>query len=551
MVFFLTVPARLITYVHNFRECCLPESSQILKGYMIDVITSEALSVPHPRLGWKQQIWFMLIGLLGAGWLWFVMSQHGIGLSPDSAGYLAVASNLIEGKGFVSYSGEPLIVHPPLYPLAVATLSFLFGLELTTSALVLNLLLIASTAFVSGNLTFLVTNSFLVSLFVCFSIILGIPIFQVFIYAWSEPTFIFFLSVAFLYLVKFIEYRDKIYLLVSSVFVSLACTTRYTGIFILISFIIFLVFIFRKDIVKRRNEIYTFLFISSFPLYLWGMRNYILSRTFFGRSRNPLHSFSEHSLGFVNAVTSWFIFPVNYFQNKTLLFLVAFLLIFILLVIGVKEIANLKVLSLVVFIFLYLLLLFIACVSTHQNLIDNRLLSPIFIPLGIVLIDFFYRRICLQLMDKISKRVRPWLVVLGLIAWFTYPAISTLKFGLEVRKEGLGYQSVHWQTSETLAYVRQAREELLQLHVYTNDPEGLYFLTKIQAGRLSIQFHPNWPAAGRAYLICFKQGYLGDCLEILDRLRQNPDIRPVAEFSDGTIYLVTRRNLQVPRPGNH
>jgi len=551
MVFFLTVPARLITYVHNFRECCLPESSQILKGYMIDVITSEALSVPHPRLGWKQQIWFMLIGLLGAGWLWFVMSQHGIGISPDSAGYLAVASNLIEGKGFVSYSGEPLIVHPPLYPLAVATLSFLFGLELTTSALVLNLLLIASTAFVSGNLTFLVTNSFLVSLFVCFSIILGIPIFQVFIYAWSEPTFIFFLSVAFLYLVKFIEYRDKIYLLVSSVFVSLACTTRYTGIFILISFIIFLVFIFRKDIVKRRNEIYTFLFISSFPLYLWGMRNYILSRTFFGRSRNPLHSFSEHSLGFVNAVTSWFIFPVNYFQNKTLLFLVAFLLIFILLVIGVKEIANLKVLSLVVFIFLYLLLLFIACVSTHQNLIDNRLLSPIFIPLGIVLIDFFYRRICLQLMDKISKRVRPWLVVLGLIAWFTYPAISTLKFGLEVRKEGLGYQSVHWQTSETLAYIRRAREELHQLPIYTNDPEGLYFLTHIHAGRLSIQFHPNWPAAGRAYLICFKQGYLGDCLEILDRLRQNPDIRPVAEFSDGTIYLVTRRNLQVPRPGNH
>jgi len=551
MVFFLTVPARLITYVHNFRECCLPESSQILKGYMIDVITSEALSVPHPRLGWKQQIWFMLIGLLGAGWLWFVMSQHGIGLSPDSAGYLAVAGNLLEGKGFICYSGEPFVAQPPLYPLAVATLSFLLGLDLKTSALFLNLLIIVFATFISGNLTFLITNSFPISLFVCFSIIFGIPIFQTFVYAWSEPTFILFLSVAFFYMLKFIDYEDKKYLLVSSFFISLACMTRYVGIFALISFLSLLIFKAKEDIVKKRNEIYTFLFISSFPLYLWGMRNYILSRTFFGRSGNPPGSFSEHSLGFVNAVTSWFIFPVNYFQNKTLLFLVAFLLIFILLVIGVKEIANLKVLSLVVFIFLYLLLLFIACVSTHLDLIDNRLLSPIFIPLGIVLIDFFYRRIYLQLMDKISKRVRPWLVVLGLIAWFTYPAISTLKFGLEVRKEGLGYQSVHWQTSETLAYVRQAREELLQLHVYTNDPEGLYFLTKIRAGRLSIQFHPNWPEAGRAYLICFKQGYLGDCLEILDRLHQNPEIRPVAEFSDGTIYLVTRRNLQVPSPGNH
>ncbi len=227
MAFSLLAPAYLIAYVHNFRECCLSGSSQILKGYMVDMMTPKTLTASGLQLGWKRQIWFILIGLLGAGWLWFVMSQHGIGLSPDSAGYLAVASNLIEGKGFVSYSGEPLIVHPSLlYLLAVATLSFLFGLELTTSALVLNLLLIASTTFVSGNLTFLVTNSFLVSLFVCFSIILGIPIFQVFICAWSEPTFIFFLSVAFLYLVKFIEYRDKIYLLVSSVFVSLACTTR-------------------------------------------------------------------------------------------------------------------------------------------------------------------------------------------------------------------------------------------------------------------------------------------------------------------------------------
>jgi len=144
---------------------------------MVDMMAPKTLTASGLQLGWKRQIWFILIGLLGAGWLWFVMSQHGIGLSPDSAGYLEVASNLIEGKGFVSYSGEPLIVHPPLYPLAVATLSFLFGLELTTSALVLNLLLIASTTFVSGNLTFLVTNSFLVSLFVCFSIILGIPIF--------------------------------------------------------------------------------------------------------------------------------------------------------------------------------------------------------------------------------------------------------------------------------------------------------------------------------------------------------------------------------------
>jgi len=515
------------------------------------MIISTESSLLNSQLNRKQQVWFVFIGLIGSFWLWFATFRHGIGISPDSVGYMAVAENLLKGKGFISYSGELFIVQPPMYPIAIAAFSFFSGLSPVKSTLLLNLLLLPLTTYVSGKLAFLITKSFLVSLLVCFSIVFGVPINHVFTYAWSEPLFIFLLTFALLYMVKFIDSDKKKYLVICSISVGFLTITRYVGIFIIIAFLMLLFLDIGKKVIKRRNEIDLFLFISSSPICFWAVRNYNLSGSFFGRSRNPLHSFSEHSLGFVNTVTSWFIFPVNYFQNKTLSFLVAFLLIFILLVIGVKEIANLKVLSLVVLIFLYLLLLFIACVSTHQNLIDNRLLSPIFIPLGIVLIDFFYRRIYLQLMDKISKRVRPWLVVLGLIAWFTYPAISTLKFGLEVRKEGLGYQSVHWQTSETLAYVRQAREELLQLPVYTNEPAGLYFLTKILAGPLSIQFHPNWPEAGRAYLICFKQGYLGDCLEILDRLHQNPEIRPVAEFSDGTIYLVTRRNLQVPSPGNH
>ncbi len=164
---------------------------------MVDMMTPKTLTASRLRLGWKRQIWFILIGLLGAGWLWFVMSQHGIGLSPDSAGYLAVAGNLLEGKGFICYSGEPFVAQPPLYPLAVATLSFLLGLDLKTSALFLNLLIIVFATFISGNLTFLITNSFPISLFVCFSIIFGIPIFQTFVYAWSEPNFILFLSVAF------------------------------------------------------------------------------------------------------------------------------------------------------------------------------------------------------------------------------------------------------------------------------------------------------------------------------------------------------------------
>ena len=41
-------------------------------------------------------------------------------LSPDSVTYLSVADHLRRGKGVVDFTGEPLAVFPPVYPLLLA-----------------------------------------------------------------------------------------------------------------------------------------------------------------------------------------------------------------------------------------------------------------------------------------------------------------------------------------------------------------------------------------------------------------------------------------------
>ena len=515
------------------------------------MIISTESSLLNSQLNRKQQVWFVFIGLIGSFWLWFATFRHGIGISPDSVGYMAVAENLLKGKGFISYNGELFIVQPPMYPIAIAAFSFFSGLSPVKSTLLLNLLLLPLTTYVSGKLAFLITKSFLVSLLVCFSIVFGVPINRVFTYAWSEPLFIFLLTFALLYMVKFIDSDKKKYLVICSISVGFLTITRYVGIFIIIAFLMLLLLAIGKKVIKRRNEIDLFLFISSSPICFWAVRNYNLSGSFFGRSNRSLYGIGEHAFGFSEAITSWFILPVNYFQNKILIFLIAIaLLSSILSITALNHGKNLKTLALIILVYVYSLFLFITCVNTQTDLIGNRLLSPIFIPLAIVLLDLFYHRIYIRVVNKIPKKMHFLPTALSYVIWFTYPIVFTLELGLESYREGLGYHATHWQQSETIAYARQAHKHLVQLPIYTNQPEAVYFFAQIQAGRLrcvqsnliAYTSDPTWLEAEQVYLICFKKDYLSDCLGTL-KSAYNPDINLIAEFSDGAIYLMTRRKI--------
>lgn len=501
--------------------------------------------VSHPQPTWKQQLWFVSIGLLGAGWLWFALSQHGIGLSPDSVGYLAVAQHLLEGRGFLSYRGEPFVAQPPLYPLTIATVSFLLGFTPVTSALLLNLLLFIAVAYLSGRLAFLVTKSFPISITVCASVVLGVPITWVSVFAWSEMLFIFFTILAFLNMSSFILSKDIKDLLACSFFVACSCLVRYVGFFSVLSFLLSMILLPNKKLWKKLYQVFTFSFVSLSFISFWILRNYILSETLFGPRTTASLKFYEIIFLLCDTFTSWFVIQVNIFQRGTFLFVFFAFLFVVFTIICKHQINDPNISFLSVFTFIYPLLILISSVHFAYDPIDNRLLSPVFIPLVIVLLSFSHQVLYLYLKSKVSSRVQSWLVIAGALIWFTHPVISTLTLGFEVRQEGKGYHAVYWQTSPTLAHVRQVREQLTQRTVYTNDPEGLYFLAHIRAEHLPFRFRPTWPEPGQAYLIRFKHAYRGECLDIIEGLRRAADIKLLAQFSDGEIYLVTHKSLQV------
>ena len=76
--------------------------------------------------------------------------KYGAGVAGDSIHYLSVADNLVQGHGFFDSAGSPLILFPPLFPMVIAGLAWVFQADVFKVGWVLNVLLAGLNLFLSG-----------------------------------------------------------------------------------------------------------------------------------------------------------------------------------------------------------------------------------------------------------------------------------------------------------------------------------------------------------------------------------------------------------------
>lgn len=65
----------------------------------------------------------------------FMLSPHGVVMTPDGALYSNIATHLLHGEGFVQDARSYSIVVPPLYPILLAVVYAIFGIENLTAVL--------------------------------------------------------------------------------------------------------------------------------------------------------------------------------------------------------------------------------------------------------------------------------------------------------------------------------------------------------------------------------------------------------------------------------
>ncbi len=435
--------------------------------------------------------------LLACFYLWLVPL---IGVSPDSCNYLAAAESLRNGLGLQDCTGEPFRHWPPLYP-AILSWFPCSLVETAEAARRLNAVLYALNALLLWRLCrALSADSKGFAFLACGLFLFSGSAGMVHWMAWSEPLFLFFLMLCFLFFYASLKSESRIPVFLLGVAAGSACLTRYVGVVLLPSVAVSLLFFDVPRPFKRRLQRTTgFLATASvFPAW-WLGRALVI----YGTATDRTLAWHRPGLGHVKSafgtlvdfIAPWFAdfsSPYGALAGAALLFAAA-VLGFRLTACAVKahrtrrcsdqEAAGVSLLVLIaVFATSYAALLVLSITLADATTpVDLRMLAPEEIALLLLLAGAWGMSASHPHAGSTRKAVV--LVLLASLA-------LRLPYTWIVRRSGrwMEFNSATWRGSPTV----QAAATLGGTRpAVTNSPEVMWFLVHRRSRRLPLRYDPT------------------------------------------------------------
>ena len=498
----------------------------------------------------KYLIILTVLSLIGASIIFFVTQNYGVGVTPDSIGYLHVAEQFTHGET-ISLTNEP-----PLYPAALALLSSLFKIDPLSSARIINVILFGLTIFLSGLLyKRYLSSSLIFNIIGIITILVSIPLIPVYLEAWTEPLFILFVTLSLVIFELYSVKKNKASLLLLSLSVALACLTRYPGVVLILMGIMSIVLLTKQKIKTKIFDSFYFVLISSLPIALWIIRNILISGKLAGdRIQAAPSSLWENINSTVISILGWYL-P---YRNEINPILIAGVFCIIGLSIGIyyKEIwiENTPNLSwqypYMFLIAIYIILIITASTLSFSDPVGDRFLSPIFIPFNLLLL-YYLLELIKPFRLQFGEKKAEYLLIILLIVGIIFPTIRTGNTLLNQRNEGTSYTSKSWRESETVQYFIS---KLSTCPVYSNGSDAIHFLTGKQVNSVPVkkngalvvssisQLKNNWPNEDNICLVWFDQITWRKNYFTPEELISITDLRNQVKLKDGTIYYLSKIN---------
>jgi Dolichyl-phosphate-mannose-protein mannosyltransferase len=419
------------------------------------------------------------------------ISTLGIGLSSDSAVYVAAARNLVDGKGlsWISGGGEirPLTLHAPLLPILLAGAEAM-GADAIPAARGLNALCLALDVLLVGAVSFKLTGSgWLAGLAALVMAGTG-EMYRVHAWLMSEPLFVTLTLAGVLTLLQRRQHPRGVWLVLASVAFGLAALTRYGGLALPVAGVAFLLLDPDAPWRRRLRESALMLALGLGPTAIWMVRNYALTGQTGGRSFGAhldiWPSLRDQALAIV---LNWYA-PLRLVEwiiarPGAIAVLVAVAGFGLALVAALLLTPRIRqalvgrswlsgVLLLGACLLSYVAVTFFAALfSTPGADINERVLAPVYPLLWLVLVAALS---WVWSHGRLAGKVAVALLLVLLVRNKLVYAYWTLR---ELGSDGLGYSSRAWLASETI-------EKAVALDpgvIYTNDTAAIYLL----AGRPS------------------------------------------------------------------
>ena len=547
----------------------------------------------------------LLLAALSALGMFLVLvrvSPYGVGVTPDSIAYISTARNLAAGNGFIDRYGISYTHAPPLFPLLLA-LTGIFGPDPADTAGYVNAFLCGLAIFLSSLWlwqhlrarpapTSRTLQTYLL-LWAAAVLVLSPPLSQIASFAWSEPLFILLTISALFTFNTFLDTGKRASLVLAAIFTALVCLTRYMGITIPATMLLLL--LLRKDTLsKKTTDTVIYALIVGTPLSVWLLRNFLVSGTWTGARYPTQYSFLFNLKNMFVILAGW-VLPLPWIMeidnSLARLFSVEeimpqqFLVLLIptLLMFGIGAwicftrlpLHHVRpIVLLATFTSVYLVFLIIAISVLETDLLNNRFLAPVYIPLlciAVLFLDDFFHY---DLQRKLLGTLRfPWVqnvytegrvagltvVLMALLSvWLWLPVNANVQHIRQAQENGLtGYNSRTWAESEIIAYMNE--NPCARCVSFSPNAAGLYFLTaQPRQFYLPRQLTDDWLRwiesmqrnGEDVYIVWFfsRDRFLSDVNATQDRnptydrhqLKTELALETVAELADGIIYRVKR-----------
>jgi len=496
-----------------------------------------------------------ILGFIGSGLVILLICRHGSGITPDSVSYISAARSLTYGHGFKIYNGEPLVFQPPLYSILLALIKITFSIDPLISAGYLNALLFGLIVFISGLFFLKHLKSFILVILGTLSVLISYAIVQSSLMTLSEPLFIFLLLLFFHYAEAYQKEHNIYSLILFSLPAALACLTRYTGIIIILTGLINIIFFGEITLKNKLKHSFIFLLFTCLPIGIWCIRNYFLSGTLVGQRAQSSYSLFDNLKFFFNTILPWYL-PVDLI-SPYLIIIILVIVSWMFIELDLRNTSSKDGIKLIgpslIFVIFYSVIIIISSTTTAYDNISSRLLSPIYIPI-IYTLFLIADKIHQWLAKYLPRKLVTALLAIGILLMMRSPYINT-KYIIEefINNSGCEYSSSEWRNSETIRYLIQQKQLGAQFKLYSNAPEAVYILANIYSRFSPAKTYYNSPQL----YINLKQKFMWQndekvCLIWFDKIKRNflfsidefqndKKITTLAQLNDGKIYIISKK----------
>lgn len=429
--------------------------------------------------------------------LWFSISKYGLGVSTDAVHLLSAAQNLAAGNGLTTYDGSFLALWPPLYPVLLAKVRLITGVDMLGAATIVQAIAFLGLGIALATLFLRIFSGRIIPAAAALVLTqVGEVVFSTAGMVGSDYVHLFLVVLVILLTARYVESGSRISFFWLAMATTLVTLQRYVGVAATATAMAAITLLGRTSWRRRITEALV-LGLTALPMGIWLA---VTSRTY--SRRGPI-TFEENFTWFSRSVLEWFTGPIE--RNTELTIETAALWTGVLALVAAAVLLRRRegqgppedaerdgsrreawpyVAVLLLYGFFYVMALFGSAATTYFNKLGGRFILPLYVPvmaLPVIVSDGL-----VQAAKRFKRGVLTWalagiggLIVLGLGATAlrtTYPVM------LESRARGVAggdnsFNKQTWHENPALGYWKEQTPNG-EFLLFSNEPDGVAFHTQ-------------------------------------------------------------------------